>query len=124
MTLIVPWLARSESEPPDITFASPTRPKPPVPVTATMRRRNPKIARDGLVALVALVVVVFALLPMSSRAVRPSIHPSSPVVNAVTPQTHAVTPTKVLSAPVVRIHRGDTLWASAERTRRATRRGP
>ena len=83
-----------------------------------MRRRNPKIARDGLVALVALVVVVFALLPMSSRAVRPSIHPSSPVVNAVTPQTHAVTPTKVLSATVVRIHRGDTLWAIAERTLR------
>jgi len=118
MTPVDALLARSEAEPPDITFASPTPPKPPVPVPATMRRRNPKIARDGLVALVALVVVVFALLPMSSRAVRPSIHPSSPVVNAVTPQTHAVTPTKVLSATVVRIHRGDTLWAIAERTLR------
>ena len=108
-------LTRSESEEPDITFAAPTPPKPPIPMPDSLPRRERKVARDGLVALGALVVVIFALLPMSSKAVHTPIHhPSSPVVQGVTKLTPAA-PAKVLAAkPAVHVVRGDSLWAIAK----------
>ena len=108
-------LTRSESEEPDITFAAPTPPKPPIPMPDSLPRRERKVARDGLVALGALVVVIFALLPMSSKAVHTPIHhPSSPVVQGVTKLTPAA-PAKMLAAkPAVHVVRGDSLWAIAK----------
>jgi len=109
-------LTRSESEEPDITFAAPTPPKPPIPMPEGLPRRERKVARDGLVALGALVVVIFALLPVSSKAVHaPVHHPSSAVVQGVTKVAPAA-PTKVLAAkPVVHVVRGDSLWVIAQR---------
>jgi nucleoid-associated protein YgaU len=73
--------------------------------------------RDGLVALGALVVVIFALLPMSSRAVRPTIHhPSSPVVQAVTKLSPPAQAKAVAAKPIVHVVRGDSLWEIAQRT--------
>jgi hypothetical protein len=117
MTPVDVLLARSEAEEPDITFAAPTPPKPPIPIPAAVRRRDRRVARDGLVALGALVVVIFALLPMSSSAVHSPIHhPSSPVVQAVTKTVHQAAPTKaVVTKAVVRVARGDSLWGIAER---------
>jgi nucleoid-associated protein YgaU len=108
-------LALSESEPADITFASPTPPKPPVPIPEVAKRRT-RVARDGIVAVAALVLVIVALMPMSSRATRPSIRPSSPVVKAVTivPRAPAAHPV-VAAITAIRVHRGDTLWAIATR---------
>jgi hypothetical protein len=111
-------LARSESEEPDITFAAPTPPKPPVPIPMGASRRDRKVARDGLVALGALVLVIFALLPMSSNAVRSPIHhPSSPVVQGltITRAPRQAAPVNVVAAPAVRVVRGDSLWAIAQR---------
>ena len=111
-------LAKSESEEPDITFAAPTPPKPPIPIPTRLPRREKRAARDGLVALGALVVVIFALLPMSSNAVRPTIHhPSSPVVQGITiaKAPRAAVPVHVVAAPAVRVVRGDSLWAIAQR---------
>jgi hypothetical protein len=111
-------LARSESEEPDITFATPTPPKPPIPIPLGATRRDKKVARDGLVALGALVLVIFALLPMSSNAVRSPIHhPSSPVVQGVTitKAPRAAAPARVVVAPAVHVVRGDSLWAIAQR---------
>ena len=117
MTPVDVLLTRSESEEPDITFAAPTPPKPPIPMPAGVPRRDRKVARDGLVALGALVVVIFALLPMSSKAVRPTIHhASSPVVQAVTKLSPPAAAKAVAAKPVVHVVRGDTLWAIAQRT--------
>ena len=119
MTPVDVLLARSESEEPDITYAAPTPPKPPVPIPTSATRRDRKVARDGLMALGALVVVIFALLPMSSNAVRSPIHhPSSPVVQGVTitKAPRAAAPVKVIAMPAVRVVRGDSLWAIAQGT--------
>jgi hypothetical protein len=114
MTPVDSLLALSETEPPDITFASPTPPKPPVPMPAAVQRRK-AVARDGIVAVAALMLVIVALMPVSSRAIRASNRPSSPVVKAVriVPRApHA----SVAAVPAIRVHRGDTLWAIAGRT--------
>ncbi|HEV2685884.1 MAG TPA: LysM peptidoglycan-binding domain-containing protein [Actinomycetota bacterium] len=116
MTPVDVLLTRSEIEEPDITFAAPTPPKPPIPIPAGLQRRDRKVARDGLVALGALVVVIFALLPMSSKAVRSTIdRPSSPVVQAVTKTTPPAARAKAIAAPHVRVARGDSLWAIAQK---------
>jgi nucleoid-associated protein YgaU len=120
MTPVDVLLARSEAEESDITYASPTPPKPPIPIPASAPRIDRGFARDGLVALFALMVVVFALLPLSSKAVHLPIHrPSTPVVQAVTKGPRAAAPAKVVVAsPVVRVARGDSLWAIAQRALR------
>ena len=117
MTPVDALLARSESEPADITFAAPTPPKPPVPAPIGVPRRDRTVGRDGLIALAALIVVIFAMLPLSSSAVRtPAHHPSSPVVDAVTKAPGAAARTTSTVVPsVVRVARGDTLWAIAAR---------
>ena len=118
MTPVDALLAASEAEPADITFAAPTPPKPPSPVPDVAHRRT-RVARDGIIALVALAVVVLALLPMSSKALRSPNHPSSPVVQAVTKTQPPPAPAKgTARSLVVQVHRGDSLWAIAERTLR------
>jgi hypothetical protein len=114
MTPVDSLLALSETEPPDITFASPTPPKPPVPLPGVVQRRK-AVARDGIVAVAALMLVIVALMPVSSRAIRASNRPSSPVVKAVriVPRAPHVV---VAAAPAIRVHRGDTMWAIAGRT--------
>jgi nucleoid-associated protein YgaU len=115
MTPVDVLLTRSEAEEPDITFAAPTPPKPPIPMPAGIPRRDRKVARDGLLALGALVVVIFALLPMSSRAVRPAVHhPSSPVVQGITKLKPSVPAKALVAKPVVHVIRGDSLWAIAK----------
>src|SRR5437879_2020759 len=115
MTPVDSLLALSETEPSDITFASPTPPKPPVPMPALARRRW-AVRRGAVVAAAALMLVIAALLPSVSRAVHPSIHPSSPSVQGVTIHKPAPVTHPVVVAPSVRVHRGDTLWAIAART--------
>jgi len=116
MTPVDSLLALSETEPPDITFASPTPPKPPVPIPAVVQRRW-GVPRGAVVATAGLMLVIAALLPSVSRAVRPSIRPSSPTVQGVTlapraPVSHPV----IAVVPSIRVHPGDTLWAIAGRT--------
>ena len=107
-------LALSESEPPDITFAAPTPPKPPVPMPASAVVR-PKLPRGSMVAVFALIVVLAALLPGTSRAVHTS-PPSAPVVKGVTLTYGAVHGLHHVVAPTTaRVVRGDTLWAIASR---------
>jgi nucleoid-associated protein YgaU len=109
-------LALSETEPPDITFVSPTPPKPPIPMPAAASRGR-QVPRGAVVATAALMLVIAALLPSVSRAVRPAIRPSSPTVQGVTIVPRApVRPSVVAATPAIRVHRGDTLWAIAGRT--------
>ena len=116
MTPVDSLLALSETEPPDITFVSPTPPKPPVPIPAHVSRGR-AVPRGAVVATAALMLVIAALLPSVSRAVRPSIRPSSPTVQGVTIVPRAPMPHAVVAAhPAIRVHRGDSLWAIAGRT--------
>jgi len=115
MTPVDSLLALSETEPSDITFASPTPPKPPVPIPALTQRRW-VVPRGAVVATAALLLVIAALLPSVSRAVRPSIRPSSPSVQGVTLHARAPASRPVVAAvPTIKVHRGDTLWAIAGR---------
>jgi nucleoid-associated protein YgaU len=106
-------LALSEAEPPDITLASPTPPKPPVPVPAAKPRQ--KMPRGGLVAAFAMIVVLAALLPNATHATKSP--PSGPVVKGVTltaprsasPGLHH----SVAHRVTVRVARGDSLWVIA-----------
>jgi hypothetical protein len=122
MTPVDSLLALSETEPPDITFVSPTPPKPPVPmpVLAKPQWEVPHgwvVPRGAIVATAALMLIIAALLPSLSRAVRPTIRPSSPTVQGVTIVPRAPVPHPVVAAvPAIRVHRGDTLWAIAGRT--------
>jgi len=108
-------LALSETEPADITYAAPTPPKPPVPIPASSIPK-PKLPAGGLVAAFALIVVLAALLPNTSRAVRPTA-PTKPVVKGVTLTVpHAATQHHSVAPAAVRVARGDSLWAIAGRS--------
>jgi LysM domain len=115
MTPVDSLLALAETEPSDITFVSPTPPKPPVPIPVLAQSRW-VVPRGAVVATAALLLVIAALLPSVSRAVRPSIRPSSPSVQGVTLQARAPVTHHVVVAPSIKVHRGDTLWAIAGRT--------